>query len=153
MGNTTYGFDATQLRLIHLERDGQWFLDHYEAEECHNCGGFVADVNSLFGEVFDLDTRVREDAFKGVPYSPELANAVEVLLLKCYCLSVTAERLVMRFERKGRAVEGAEALRRWRRELEACNKPGDEVPDWLEEKRLAALEEHRQGKTLAGWAD
>ena len=150
---TTSRIDSTQLRLISLEKDGQWLLDHHEAEECHKCGVFVADVNRLFGDVFELDVNLREETFGGIAYSAELGKTVEILFLKCFLLATTAERLVNWFGKQRHSVEGADTLRSWLRELEACNRPSGEVPDWLEEKRLAAVEEHRQGKTLAGWAD
>ncbi len=147
---TAIRLDATQLRLISLERDGQWLLDHHEAEECHRCADFVAEANRLFGDVFELDITLREEAF-GDGAAP--VDSLEVLFLKCYLLATMAERLVTWFERKGHAVEGAEPLRIWLRELEACNRPSGEVPEWLEAKRQAALAEHCRGETLAGWAD
>lgn len=150
---TAIRLDTAQLRLIALERDGQWLLDHHEAEECHRCAEFVAAANRLFDDVFELDVALRENAFADSAAPVALGDSVEVLFLKCYLLAAIAERLVTWFERKGHSVEGADALRSWLRELEACNRPSGEVPDWLEDKRVAAVEEHRNGKTLPGWVD
>lgn len=147
---TTYRIETSQLRLISLERDGQWLLDHHEVEGCHRCADFVTAANRLFEDVFELDITLREEAFAR---GEAAVDPLEVLLLKCYLLAATAERLVTWFERKGHAVEGAETLRTWLRELETCNRPSREVSDWLETKRLAAVAEHRRGETLAGWAD
>jgi len=151
--DTLFEIDSARLKLTALERQGDaWLAEHLEAEARQRFEDFVSRLNDLFGEVFELDIKAREEHLDSGDYNAELSKALEVLFLKCYFLAMTAERLASWFEKKGHAVEGADALRDGLRELEACNKPGDEVPEWLEEKRLVALEDHRQGKTLPGWA-
>ena len=151
---TSVQIDSAQLKLISLERQGEaWLLDHHEAEECHKFQNFITMVGELFADVFDLDLRIREDHLQSGVYNEDLFKTSEILVMKCYFLAVKVERTASWFEKKGHAVEGIVALRAWLEELRSCNQPSDEVPDWLESKRLNAVDEQRHGRTLVGWAD
>jgi len=151
---TSVQIDSAQLKLISLERQGEsWLLDHHEGEECQKFQTFIAMVSALFTDVFDLDLRIREDHLQSRVFSEELFKTAEILVMKCYFLAVKVERTASWLEKKGHAVDGIVELRSWLQELRSCNQPSDEVPDWLETKRLTAVDEQRHGRTLVGWSD
>ena len=148
------GLDSAQLKLDALDSRGErWLLDHREAAACGAFKLFLGELNAFFGEVFELDLRLREDSFGGFAYSAELDEALENLVMKCYFSAVKAERTAERFAAGGYAVDGVEPLRDWLRELGACSNPRLETSDWSERKRAAAEVEHAGGQTVLGWTD
>lgn len=139
-------------RTIHGIAEGveQWKIDHDEAQVCFQLQEAIKLTVFCCERILDVADKTRLAAFQGKINDETFEKRQAHFDLMFNALRFVVSKLASeakKCENHGYEIEGIEALREWKRNLEAFATPDDQFFTGLVAARDAAINQHREGLT------